>query len=44
MKLAEYGNANMGLALRGLELKTLDPYLSGWRTRVVPAWATSRSG
>ncbi|MFF3822559.1 tyrosine-type recombinase/integrase [Streptomyces griseus] len=37
MKLAEYGNANMDLALRGLELKTLDPYLAGWRTRVVPA-------
>ncbi len=37
MKLAEYGDANMGLALRGLELKTLDPYLSGWRMRVVPA-------
>ncbi|MFD4788982.1 tyrosine-type recombinase/integrase [Streptomyces sp. NPDC058459] len=37
MKLAEYGDANMDLALRGLELKTLDPYLSGWRMRVVPA-------
>jgi hypothetical protein len=37
MKLAEYGEANMDLALRGLELKTLDPYLSGWRVRVVPA-------
>lgn len=37
MKLAEYGEANMDLALRGLELKTLDPYLSGWRMRVVPA-------
>ncbi|MGW7710099.1 tyrosine-type recombinase/integrase [Streptomyces sp. JV184] len=37
MKLAEYSNANMDLALRGLELKTLDPYLSGWRMRVVPA-------
>ncbi|MEU2875044.1 tyrosine-type recombinase/integrase [Streptomyces sp. NPDC014748] len=36
MKLAEYGDANMDLALRGLELKTLDPYLAGWRTRVVP--------
>lgn len=31
MKLAEYGEANMSLALRGLELKTLDPYLAGWR-------------
>ena len=37
MKPAEYGEANMDLALRGLELKTLDPYLSGWRMRVVPA-------
>lgn len=37
MKLAEYGDANMDLALRGLELKTLDPYRSGWRMRVVPA-------
>lgn len=37
MKLAEYGEANMDLALRGLELKTLDPYLSGWRMRVIPA-------
>ncbi|MER5724634.1 hypothetical protein AB0932_32275 [Streptomyces sp. NPDC006682] len=36
MKLAEYGNANMDLALRGLELNTLDPYLAGWRMRVVP--------
>lgn len=37
MKLAEYGNANMDLALRGLELKTLAPYLAGWRMRVVPS-------
>ncbi|WP_246234508.1 hypothetical protein [Streptomyces boluensis] len=36
MKLAEYGEANMELALRGLDLKVLDPYLSGWRLRVVP--------
>lgn len=27
----------MDLALRGLELKTLEAYLSGWRMRVVPA-------
>lgn len=27
----------MDLALRGLELKTLDPYLAGWRLRVVPS-------
>ncbi|MFJ7423649.1 tyrosine-type recombinase/integrase [Streptomyces uncialis] len=37
MSLAEYGTSNMNLALRGLELKTLDPYLAGWRRRVVPA-------
>ncbi|WP_218592726.1 tyrosine-type recombinase/integrase [Pseudonocardia oceani] len=35
--LAEYGEAVMPLALRGLEAKTLDPYLSGWRRRVVPS-------
>ncbi|MFY1649882.1 tyrosine-type recombinase/integrase [Solwaraspora sp. WMMB762] len=34
--LAEYGEAVMRLALRGLESKTLDPYLAGWRRRVVP--------
>ncbi|MFE5945398.1 tyrosine-type recombinase/integrase [Streptomyces sp. NPDC056480] len=37
MKLADYGETNMELALRSLELKTRDPYLSGWRVRVVPA-------
>ena len=26
----------MTLATRGLEPKTLDPYLAGWRRRVVP--------
>jgi integrase len=36
MKLGEYGEAVMQLALRGLERKTLDPYLAGWRRRVVP--------
>ena len=35
--LAEYGESVMSLALRGLEGKTLDPYLAGWRKRVVPA-------
>jgi integrase len=35
--LAEYGEANMKLALRGTEPKTTDPYLAGWRLRVVPA-------
>lgn len=37
MTLAEYGEAVMPLAMRGLEAKTLDPYLSGWRRRVVPS-------
>ncbi|MEV4342299.1 hypothetical protein [Streptomyces sp. NPDC049590] len=37
MTPAGHGEANMDLALRGLELKTLDPYLAGWRKRVVPA-------
>ncbi|MFG2824913.1 tyrosine-type recombinase/integrase [Kitasatospora sp. NPDC048365] len=36
MTLAEYGNANWELAMRGLEPKTLDPYRAGWRLRVVP--------
>ncbi|MFC4034746.1 tyrosine-type recombinase/integrase [Streptomyces polygonati] len=35
--LAEYGTTHMTLALRGLEAKTTDPYLAGWRLRVVPA-------
>jgi hypothetical protein len=30
MKLADYGKANMTLVLRGLEAKTLDPYLADW--------------
>jgi integrase len=34
--LSDYGQANMQLALRGLEAKTTDPYLAGWRKRVVP--------
>jgi integrase len=37
MTLAIYGDSVMPLALRGLEGKTLDPYLAGWRKRVVPA-------
>lgn len=36
MSLIEYGSTVMDLAMRGLEPKTLDPYLSGWRRRVVP--------
>jgi integrase len=34
--LAEYGEAVMPLAIRGLEKKTLDPYMAGWHKRVVP--------
>jgi integrase len=37
MTLADYGEAVSALALRGLEKKTLDPYLAGWRKRVVPS-------
>src|SRR5690242_2041048 len=33
MRLADYGEAVMGLATRGLERKTLDPYMAGWRKR-----------
>jgi integrase len=36
MTLAEYGELNMLLALRGLEAKTTDPYRAGWKLRVVP--------
>jgi integrase len=36
MTLTAYGDLNMALALRGLESKTTDPYLAGWRKRVVP--------
>jgi integrase len=36
MRLSEYGAAVMTLATRGLEGKTLDPYLAGWRKRVIP--------
>ncbi len=35
--LRDYGAASLPLALRGLEAKTTDPYLAGWRKRVVPA-------
>ncbi|SES40287.1 site-specific integrase [Actinokineospora terrae] len=34
--LEVYGESVMDLAMRGLERKTLDPYMSGWRKRVVP--------
>jgi hypothetical protein len=36
MTLAEYGELNLTLALRGLEGKTTDPYLAGWRKRIKP--------
>jgi integrase len=36
MQLTDYGSRSMTLALRGLESKTTDPYLAGWRKRVVP--------
>jgi hypothetical protein len=36
MRLADYGTSVMTLATRNLERKTLDPYLAGWRKRVVP--------
>ena len=42
MTLAAYGESVMPLALRGLEGKTLDPYLAGWRKRVVPTLGTCR--
>lgn len=34
--LADYGESVMPLAMRGLQTKTSDPYLAGWRKRVVP--------
>jgi len=37
MNLSEYGSNVMSLATRGLEPKTLDPYLAGWKKRVVPS-------
>jgi integrase len=36
MTLAEYGQEEWDLAMRGLEAKTMDPYRAGWRLRVVP--------
>ena len=37
MTLADYGKLVMDLAMRGLEPKTLDPYMGGWRSLVVPS-------
>ena len=36
MSLGAYGDHVMDHAVRGLEKKTLDPYLAGWRKRVKP--------
>jgi integrase len=36
MTLAEYGDLNLDLALRGIEKKTTDPYIAGWRKRIKP--------
>lgn len=36
MTLAEYGELVMHLAMRGLEPKTLECYMAGWRKLVVP--------
>ncbi|MFE3197759.1 tyrosine-type recombinase/integrase [Embleya sp. NPDC059237] len=36
MPLGEYGDLVMDMALRGLEKKTTDPYMAGWRLRVKP--------
>jgi hypothetical protein len=37
MTLTNYGDAVMPLAMRGLEPKTLDPYMAGWHLGVLPA-------
>lgn len=37
MTLAEYGESVMDLAMRGLEGKTLEGYMTGWNKLVVPA-------
>ena len=44
MTLTEYGESVMELATRGLEPKTLDPYMAGWRSGSCPRWVTSPSG
>ncbi|MBV8994839.1 MAG: site-specific integrase, partial [Pseudonocardiales bacterium] len=36
MTLADYGELNLDLALRGLEKKTTDPYKAGWHQRIKP--------
>lgn len=37
LTLSEYGDSVMKLAMRGLDPKTLDPYMAGWRKLVVPS-------
>jgi hypothetical protein len=37
MTLEQYGEAVTPLALRGLEGKTLDPYLAGWKKTLLPS-------
>lgn len=37
LTLSEYGDSVMRLAMRGLDPKTLDPYMAGWRKLVVPS-------
>jgi integrase len=37
MNLAEYGEHNLELVLRGLEPNTTHSYLAGWRLRIVPS-------
>ncbi len=37
LTLAEYGAEVWDLAMRGLEIKSLDPYRAGWRLRVMPS-------
>src|ERR1700761_3741822 len=36
LNVEDYGTLVMPLAIRGLERKTLDPYMAGWRLRVAP--------
>ncbi|MFF3005454.1 hypothetical protein ACFVTF_21880 [Kitasatospora sp. NPDC057940] len=36
MTLAEYGDENWDLAMRGLETTTLDTCTAGWKLRVIP--------
>ena len=44
MNLADYGKDVMDLAVRGLERKTLDPYLAGWKNEWFPRSGIYRCG